>query len=758
MMSKQYRIICFTLFLMLSSLSILRGTHIVGGEITYKFVSRNGTSLKYHFTMKLYRDIFPKTQQMATPFDAPAYIGIYLKNANGTYTHYGDNGNRTRINAIIGPDTRVNAPTFDCLTAPTDLGVNEGIYEWDATLQESPTSYIVCYQRCCRNDRATNVPNSGDIGSTYAVEITPEAQKLDNNSPVFKSFPPILLCAGEPINFNHAAFDADGDQLVYKFCSPLQGGNKSNLVRPSPPQSIPPYSNVPFNQPEYTPEKPMAGNPVVAIDPNTGLITGVPNVLGNFVVSVCVEEYRNGKLIGKISRDFQFNIVSCKRTVVTNIGADSSSVTAAIKTFVVRGCDKATVTFQNNSYERSEINNFFWEFNVKGEKVRFSDWSPTITFRDTGVYLGKLVLNPSTPCGDSAFVKVEIGGGPKLEASFSIQYDTCVAGPIGINGSVKPEVKLKNIFWDLGDGAKDTGRLSVIHKYELPGQKKITLRLRDDIGCQRDTSVEFTWQPAPPILVVEPDNFVGCTPATVFFNNRSKPLDSTYNIKWDFGDGKFGSDISPTHIYEKSDTYSVKLFIVSPLGCKKEASFRNWIKVKQSPTADFEYFPKIITNLNPVMSFEDKSSSDVTSWRWFFGAKGYSTRQNPLYTFRDTGIQVLNFIVRNTEGCFDTLSKEINVEPRINFFMPNAFTPNNDTKNDEFKGSGFLFGLKRFKMTIWSRWGEVVFQTDNAEKGWNGFKNNDGAEVQAGVYMYEVQYVTPTNQTIVKRDFMTLIR
>lgn len=756
-MSKKNIILPLTLFFLLCSITILRGTHIVGGEITYKFVSRNGSSLKYHFTMKLYRDIYPKTQPMPTPFDDPGSIGIYIKNTNGSYSIYGNNGDRKPINVSLNgsSDQTLVAPKFPCLTPPTDIGVNEGIYEWDAILQESPTSYVICYQRCCRNNLATNVPYSGDIGSTYAVEITPEAQKLDNNSPTFRNFPPILLCAGEPLNFDHSASDAEGDQLVYKFCSPLAGGSRNN-ARPVAPNSAPPYKDVVFNRPDYTPEKPMGGDPTVKIDPNTGLITGTPNVLGNFVVSVCVEEYRNGKLIGKISRDFQFNIVNCKRTVVTKVLADTTTITGAFKTYTVRGCENVVVNFQNNSYERSEINNFYWEFSIKKDTVRYTDWSPTVTFKDTGTYVGKLLLNPGTPCGDSALVKAVIGG--KLESDFSIQYDTCVAGPIGFNGVVKSAFPLKDIIWDFGDGMKDSGRLSTIHRYELPGEKNVTLRLKDNVGCKRDTTLRFKWQPAPPILVVEPDNFIGCAPAKVFFNNRSKPLDSTYTIKWDFGDSTFGKEISPRHLYEKSDTYSVKLFIVSPLGCKKEASFRNWIKVKNSPKADFDFNPKIVTNLNPVMNFEDKSSLDVSSWRWYFGSKGYSTRQNPIFNFRDTGVQKVTFFVRNTEGCLDSMTKEINVEPRIIFRFPNAFTPNNDTKNDEFKGTGFLYGMKRYKLTVWNRWSEVIFQSENADDGWNGTKNNVGEQVPEGVYIYEVQYVTPQNETVLKRDFITLIR
>jgi gliding motility-associated-like protein len=747
-MTKKYIVLTFTLFLILCSSSILRGSHIVGGEITYKFLKRDGRNIEYRFTMKIYRDIY--TQNQGAVLDPSASIGVFIKGSNGIYRQY------SKINVPLKSNNpSIELPKLPCLTPPPGIGVEEGFYEWDATLVDTNTSYIISYQRCCRN-RPSNILNPSTSGSTYFVEITPESQKLENNSPVFTNFPPILLCGGEPLKFDHSAKDAEGDQLIYKLCNPSNGGSTTNPI-PNPP-TVPPYPDISFLRPEYSAEKPMGGNPTVVIDPNTGLITGTPNILGQFVVSVCVEEYRNGKLLGKIFRDFQFNVVSCKRTVVTNIGADSTSVTANVKTFTVKGCDKTTVTFQNNSFDRSEINNFYWEFNIKGEKVRLNDWSPTYTFVDTGVYVGKLLLNPNTPCGDSAFVRVVIGGGPKLDASFNIQYDTCLAGPIAINGLVKPDVKLSNVFWDFGDGSKDTGRLSIIHRYELPGQKKITLRLRDEIGCKKDTTLQFAWQPAPPILVVEPDNFLGCAPASVFFNNRSKPLDSTYTIKWDFGDGTFGKDISPRHLYEKSDTYSVKLFIVSPLGCQKEASFKNWIKVKNSPKADFDYNPKIVTNLKPVMSFEDKSSPDVSSWRWYIGTKGYSSRPNPLYTFRDTGIQKVTFFVRNNEGCTDSMTKEINVEPRIIFYFPNAFTPNNDTKNDEFKGTGFLYGMKRYKLTVWSRWSEVVFQSQNPDDGWNGTKNNLGEQVPDGVYIYEVQYVTPQNETVIRRDFITLLR
>lgn len=715
--------------------------------MTYKFIERQSNKIKYRFTLKIYRDVY-LSDSIGGTFDSQARIGIYISTSSG-YNIYGNDGNRRTIIVPIGSIRRVDPPQFPCLEPPSNIAVEEATYEWDAIITDTTTSYVIAYQRCCRNRTISNIISPGTIGSTYWVEITPEAQKVNNSSPSFKSFPPIFICAGEQINYEHSASDIDNDQIVYRFCSPLIGASDNDPV-PITPNS-PPYEPVLFRFPAYSGSTPLGGNPIVSINSSSGRITGRPANIGQFVVGVCIEEYRNGRLLSQIFRDFQFNVVSCKKTVVAQIEADSISN----KTFFVSSCE-LTKKLQNNSYKKDNISDIKWIISRNSDTLVSSEWNPTFTFRDSGVYEGKLLLNDGTPCTDSSNIVVTVSSG--IKTNFSFTYDTCIAGSIAFkNQSRLGAFPLKTLVWDYGDGKRDTNILSPKHQYNTPGIKKPTLFVKDRYNCLKDTSITFNWQPAPPIIIVEPDKFIGCTPATVFFNNKSTPVDSTYKITWDWGDGTTSHAISPSHVYKNGGNYSVNLKIVSPIGCYKEATFANWIRIRTTTKADFDFSPEKITNLTPSVLFIDKSEIPV-SWHWNFNQKGYSLLENPTFSFQDTGVHIVKLTIKNQNGCLDSISKNIYVEPEVTFFMPNAFSPNFDSTNDEFKGTGFTYGLKSFRLIVWNRWGSKIFETANPSTGWNGQINNNGDIVPEGVYLYELQYITPKNKQIVKRDFVTLIR
>ncbi len=751
---KRFIPILGSLFLLGIFATDLQAAHIIGGEITYQCLGDGDTpnTRKYQFTMKIYRDC----QGGGAPFDSGSNAPF-----NATVTIY-RSGLTTpfRVLELGAPQiNRIDPSTNPCLIVPPNVCVEEGIYTIpEIDLPISDESYHVVYQRCCRNNSINNLVNPGESGATYTMELTPRAQETCNNSPDFNDFPPIVICAGEPFSFDHSATDAEGDQLVYEFCSPFLGGGPNTFdaeaidgVAPNP-DAAPPYNPVLFQQPTYASNRPLGAAANMRIDPNTGLITAQPNVLGQFVVGVCVSEFRNGELLSTVRRDFQFNVTNCEPTVVADMEADSI---LSEKRFLFLSCGDRSVSINNTSFQQQFINEYAWEFDIEGDTVRSADRSPTFEFPDLGEYEGRMILNPETNCGDTAEVVVHIF--PEINADFEYEYDTCVAGPIAFTDlSTTGSAGITDWQWTFESGGESTQR-NPDYAYETPGNKSVLLQVRDVNGCTDQVQEPVTYFPVPPVLIVAPSTFDGCIPANIFFDNLSTPIDDTYDITWDFGDGGTSGAISPSHTYEEPGLYTISLDVVSPIGCQIDTTFRDWIKVEPSPTADFTFTPEEPSIFDPVVNFESLSQFAEKHF-WDFNGRGTSMLENPSFTFPDSGRQVIQLIVTHESGCQDSIQRIVDITPEIRYFVPNAFTPNNDGRNDFFRGTGVMEGVTNFSFTVWNRYGELIFTATDPEEGWNGRSEKDGKPAPNGVYVYVVTFNGPRGEREERKGTFTLIR
>lgn len=751
----------YLFFLLAVFSSQLSARHIIGGEITYRCNGTNG----YTFTMLVYRDC----NSGGAPFDEPAKVTVY-RESNGGFQEI-----RT-IDVNLGTVETVPLPDDPCTNVP-NVCVEKATYTFSTNLPalSNDDVYHILYQRCCRNNTIANLNDPGSQGATYIVSIPAPVTAMNavvdcvngNSSPEYDNFPPVVICAGVPIDFDHGATDPDGDQLIYRFCSPLQGGGligspgfpgnaeSCEGVQPNP-ACPPPHNEVNFAFPTYSATNPMGGDPLIEIDPNTGFISGTPNILGQYVVGVCVEEYRNGELLSMVRRDFQFNVTTCQPLVAASIESDEI---INGNQFLVTSCGQNEVAFINTSEQRSNIEEFFWSFDTDGDGVEeiFDEWSPTIAFPDTGFYEGLLVLNPGLICADSAIIALNVF--PGITADYSYDYDTCISGPVTFTDASFSEAGPNAIidwFWDFGDG--NTSSLqNPVHPYVVPGDFPIALTVTDINGCQTTEIIPLPYFPAPAVLIVEPSTFLGCEPADIFFNNLSTPIDSTYDILWDFGDGNTSTEISPTHAYEEDGVYSISLEVTSPIGCFAADSFSNYITILPSPIADFSYLPRELTSFASTANFTDESF-EASRWFWQFGESGTSFLQNPVYEFPDTGQQIVTLLVTHESGCTDTTQQILDVIPKVTYFLPNAFTPNFDDLNDEFIGVGIFDGMRDFQMQIFNRWGEQVFATTDPYLGWNGKKNNTGKLSPSGVYVYQASFFNPRGQLIELKGYATLLK
>lgn len=383
------------MLLLLNSFSV-SASHIVGGELSYQHISGNIYQLK----LKVFRDCYNGN----SPFDNPTTITIF--NSAGTLV--------TTVPINFPGATQIPNNTGNiCLTSPPNICVEQAIFTANVTLPPLAGGYILVYQRCCRNASSVNISNSGTTGASFVATIPDPSLATNNSSPIFTNFPPTCICVNQPLVFNHSATDIDGDQLVYSLFNPFAGASSGN---PTPvPANPPPFPLVTYTG-GYSYTYPVASSPALSINSSTGILTGTPNAIGQFVVGVCVKEYRNGLLIGIHYRDFQFNVVQCVQNVTASVPANLSA------------CKNSAFTFTNNSTNGTY---YHWDFGVSGTNADTSNlFSPSYTYANAGTYTVTLTVNPGFSCAVTTTATITVY--PYPTATPSNNSPVCVGSTVNL--------------------------------------------------------------------------------------------------------------------------------------------------------------------------------------------------------------------------------------------------------------------------------------------------------------------------------------
>jgi gliding motility-associated-like protein len=168
--------------------------------------------------------------------------------------------------------------------------------------------------------------------------------------------------------------------------------------------------------------------------------------------------------------------------------------------------------------------------------------------------------------------------------------------------------------------------------------------------------------------------------------------------------------------------------VVSVDGCTAQDYKPAYVIVSPRPVADFEGFPKVVSILDPKISFWD-FSIDALTWEYDFGdpnsgSSNFANIKYPWHNFTDTGYFDVRLVVINEYGCTDTTYRTFYVKPFPQLYYPDAFTPNGDGLNDVFKVVGHDYDWSTFEMNILDRWGRVIFRTTDVNEGWNGKEFN----------------------------------
>lgn len=644
------------LFVLLSS-TAAKAWHLVGGEMYYECLGNN----QYKITMIVYRDCRVQ-QNPAAPFDQQAPFSVF--NSDGGQVAVNGGSNTVFVPISNGPNNIPVSTGNPCVIPPSGLCVEEATYETILTLPYSPGGYHIAYQRCCRNSTITNIFNPNTYGGTFTTFISDLAQTSCNAGARFNNFPPIVICTNQPLNVDHSASDPEGDSLVYSFCAPYTGFQQGN---PGPgPATPPPYSTVPFIPP-LSASNPLGGSPQITINPQTGIITGIPVMPGQYVVGVCVEEYRNGVLLSTLRRDFQFNATACAVTVQADIEEDYKT---GFREFVLENCGDTVIDFINQSGQTQFINGYEWNFDLNnGSSFNSTNTGPVITFPGYDTYEGIMVVNPgSTGCTDTAFITVIVH--PPPTAAFSYTYDSCIVGPVSFfDNSLtgNPNDTIAYYLWEFDDGnVADT--LNPVYQYSDAGSYNVELTVTDQNGCVDSLTQNLVWAPTP-IIDIVPSAFVGCAPGDIEFVNNSYPI-TGYTTTWDLGDGNFSNAASPIHTYATPGVYTVSVHIESPLNCEASDTFPELITIYEAPIANAEMtFDSC--EIGPV-EFTNLSTDGDTAiryWTWDLADGNIATDTNIVYQYIDAGSYNTGLFVEDYNGCTDTFYQVVNWFPAPVIFI-----------------------------------------------------------------------------------------
>lgn len=269
-----------------------------------------------------------------------------------------------------------------------------------------------------------------------------------------------------------------------------------------------------------------------------------------------------------------------------------------------------------------------------------------------------------------------------------------------------------------------------------------TVYATDINACTASDDVAITVMPMPDI------NFTatplsGCKPLLVSFTPASASQLSSYY--WDFGDVPSGFANNsilefPVHQYNNSGTYTVALTVTSTDGCPNTMVQNQLINVYQQPVSSFTFLPHEGDVDNMLFTFYD-ASVNAAQWVWTFGeenagAENSSTLQNPQHLYDNTGFFDVWLYVTSPEGCTDSSSHHIIIRGEYTLYFPNAFTPDNDGINDYFYPEGIELNSDAYELYIYSRWGELVFCTDDVHMGWDGRMQGTGSPAQQDVYVW----------------------
>ncbi len=372
-----------------------------------------------------------------------------------------------------------------------------------------------------------------------------------------------------------------------------------------------------------------------------------------------------------------------------------------------------------------------------GNPVLF-EWSPaetveypndTVTLAtplQTTIYTFTASVVGGCPTSDQVTITVA----PSINASISAS-DTVICGgttttltALGGNGS-------PSYLWSPTDSTFDsTGQVVIVRPTDT---MTYTLIVQEGF-CSDTTSIEIIVIPTPDTSAYA-TNLSGCVPLVVSFMENTT---NEVGYLWNFGDQTpVSNEPNVVHTFTNPGTYTVTFTALGVGGCNNTMTLPI-VSVSDTTFGGFTSDPNVGDSMylpTTNVIFTD-TTANAMSWFWDFGDGIISSEENPSHTFTLPGEYTVTLWVTNANGCVSHIIKTPYIVTDAGVFIPNIFTPNGDGYYDNWIVQ--YNGTLSYNVTVFDRWGVLLFEGLSSEKVWNG-KDKKGKDVADGVYFYTLK-------------------
>lgn len=248
--------------------------------------------------------------------------------------------------------------------------------------------------------------------------------------------------------------------------------------------------------------------------------------------------------------------------------------------------------------------------------------------------------------------------------------------------------------------------------------------------------VTYTSSTNTPLYTIVGGNINGCD-STVNLNlTINQPSSNTINVNscgpYLAGNGQ---------LYAQSTTFTYT--IPNAVGCDSNVTVN--LTVIAVPSAAFSSTPELLEYGISEIQMIDQSTGQIDTWSWTISSENgniqSSNLQNPLFSLPNnlSGNITFQLTVSNNEGCTDNATSVLTILEDASIYIPNSFSPDGDNFNNVFRVVGRNIKPEFFELSIYNRWGELIFLSKDLNVGWDGTVNTYGP-APIGVYTYKVSF------------------